>query len=149
MMPARIQSYHKATLLVLIGYAVAIAAFQQSVPQGKRVSRHRQHDIPTRIRVFSAAAEDDALVEDPEVTRLKTQLMLLADQTQRGFEASAQERSAVKDIIYELASYNPSQNPARAYYDESTSTIGSDDYNDDESMVGGTISGKWNLIYTD
>ncbi|KAL3908028.1 MAG: hypothetical protein SGILL_008641, partial [Bacillariaceae sp.] len=64
--------------------------------------------------------------------------------------ASAQEKATIKDVIYELASYNPSKNPARAYYDESTSTIGSDDdYNDDASMVGGTISGKWNLIYTD
>jgi hypothetical protein len=130
---------------------VSVSAFQTASLQHLRISNCRQ-DNPSSSRTSSLArhtatngvAQDDTFTENPEVTRLKTQLLLLADQTQRGFRASAQDKAKIKDVIYELASYNPSKNPARGYYE--SSNISSDDYDEYGSS---TISGKWTLIYSD
>lgn len=82
---------------------------------------------------------------NPEVTRLKTELMALATRTNRGFQATKEERDTIRDVIYELARFNPSKNPARGYYDSNTILHGNDDAENDSC----TISGKWTLIYTD
>ncbi|KAL3907709.1 MAG: hypothetical protein SGILL_008764, partial [Bacillariaceae sp.] len=90
--------------------------------------------------------------ENPKATKLKEELLSLADRTNRGFQASQQERTKIKDIVYELASSNPSKNPARGYYESSstsTSTRTHSSSYDVESNDDVTISGKWTLIYTD
>jgi hypothetical protein len=72
-----------------------------------------------------------------EATKLKDDLIALADKTRRGFNASRTERKQMKQIVNELSSYSPTKEPAAAYYGEEV--VGS----------GSTLSGKWTLIYTD
>lgn len=74
---------------------------------------------------------------DPEVIKLKDDLIALADKTRRGFSASRAERNKMKRIVDELSKYSPTDEPAAAYYEDTTSNYGS------------SLSGKWTLIYTD
>lgn len=90
--------------------------------------------------ISSVDTYDEKLAVNPEVAKLKSDLLTMATNTNRGFQASTAERSVIKDIIYELARFNPSQNPARAYYDNTMTGY---------DNTGSTISGKWTLIYTD
>jgi PAP_fibrillin len=94
------------------------------------------------ISDLEADADNSSPIE-PELARLKSEFLTMAAQTKRGFQATAQERNRIRDIIYELARFNPSREPARGYYERSAT----DDDND--NTIGSTITGKWTLIYTD
>lgn len=82
------------------------------------------------------------------VQDLKQRLFELSDRTNRGFKASSNDQRLARTIIYELATFNPTPEPAKDYYDSafstSSSTTTATSLND-----GTTISGKWTLIYTD
>jgi hypothetical protein len=85
--------------------------------------------------------------ENPQVRSLKSELIELADRTKRGFTSSAADKKKAKEIIESLQRLQTIPDPARTYYDPSLTssvTAGDDDSNDNFS-----ISGKWNLIYTD
>jgi hypothetical protein len=104
--------------------------------------------IRSRITVHTEESGDEDLslrdVVVDRLTSLKDELFAMADQTNRGFHASAQEKSQMKDMVYELARFNPSKYPAREYYERSISIpIGGNGHE------GYAISGKWTLIYTD
>jgi hypothetical protein len=81
-----------------------------------------------------------AVPVDPTVVRLQKELLQLATATNRGFTASQQERKRAREIIYNLADYNPTTEPASPFYNSTTIT------NDDASP---TLAGKWTLVYTD
>ena len=72
---------------------------------------------------------------------LKDDLIALADKTRRGFSASKYERSTIKQIINELSSCSPTEEPAAAYY--------KGEENSGSNIAISTLSGKWTLIYTD
>ena len=72
---------------------------------------------------------------------LKDDLIALADKTRRGFSASKDERSMMKQIINELSSCSPTEEPAAAYY--------KGEENSGSNIAISTLSGKWTLIYTD
>lgn len=102
-------------------------------------------------RLYADNDEDDNEVQDegaspmssttelPAQARLlKDQLMKLAQRTSRGFKASGEERKEARKIIFELAEYNPTADPARAFYESGAG-----------STASATIVGKWTLVYTD
>ncbi|KAL3816389.1 hypothetical protein ACHAXA_008359 [Cyclostephanos tholiformis] len=74
-----------------------------------------------------------------EAIRCKDDLIALAERTCRGFSASISDRDEAKRIISNLSMYNPSDEPASAYFR----------VNETPGIDRSTIAGKWTLIYTD
>lgn len=70
--------------------------------------------------------------------KIKDELLVLAERLNRGFQASSRDREQVKELIFRLAPFNPTREPASSYYEGATPK--------DESC---TLSGKWTLVYTD
>jgi len=81
-------------------------------------------------------------VTDPEAVRLRDELLSLSNATNRGFQASPAQRNRAKDIILDLAKFNPTIEPATPYYPEYT-------VNSNDTTQTNTLAGKWDLIYTD
>ena len=84
------------------------------------------------------------------IESLKSQLKSISQRTNRGFQASKDDRKTAKEIIYQLARYynnrSPSSaSPARPYYNIDDNNNNGN--NDDDTSP--TISGKWTLLYTD
>lgn len=72
-----------------------------------------------------------------EAIKLKDDIIALADKTRRGFTSSRTERKKMNQIVNELTSISPTDEPAASYYENQPIESSS------------TISGKWTLIYTD
>lgn len=85
--------------------------------------------------------------ENPEVQTLKSELVKLADRTKRGFTASAAEKRKANEIIQSLQRLQTIPDPAKSYYDKSSTSSVTTGENDGTSNI--SISGKWTLIYTD
>ena len=89
----------------------------------------------------SPEVDDDAVVVgDDQVSMLKAELLTIAGKTNRGFRASRNEQSRIKEIIFQLRSLNPTVEPASSYYEGAASSVASDN---------NTLAGKWTLLYTD
>ena len=89
----------------------------------------------------SPEVDDDAVViGDDQVSMLKAELLTIAGKTNRGFRASRNEQSRIKEIIFQLRSLNPTVEPASSYYEGAASSVASDN---------NTLAGKWTLLYTD
>jgi len=114
--------------------------------------------LPTRLYgvddedsdLFSAAAiaapteeETEEAAKKLDILQVKQELLSLAKLTKRGFDATRSQRKFARDLIDTLAKYNPTEEPAAAYY---TST----EKGDEEVVdVGPSLVGKWTLVYTD
>lgn len=115
---------------------------------------HHHHPVKSttqtirRIFLNAVAVEmGTATAENPEVARLKSDLVELADRTGRGFTASGDDKRKAKEIVESLQRLQTIPDPARSYYDSSaTSSVVSDD---SASTSSSSIAGKWTLIYTD
>lgn len=77
--------------------------------------------------------------EFQERESLKLSLRFLAQDTQRGFRASAEQVMEMKRILSQLEIRNPTKEPASAYY--TTKCYG--------NKSGPDISGNWTLVYSD
>ena len=87
--------------------------------------------------------DDDVVVAgDDRVSILKAELLTIAEKTNRGFQASNNEQSRIKEIIFQLRPLNPTAEPASSYYERAASSVASDDNEN-------TLTGKWTLLYTD
>ena len=75
---------------------------------------------------------------DPEAVRIQKELLKLAESTNRGFSASSTERKRARELIFDLARFNPTAEPAAPYYETSSATTS-----------GPTLAGTWTLVYTD
>jgi len=95
--------------------------------------------------VEAAVAETQPSIENPQVQRLKSELMDLADRTKRGFNASGADKKKAKEIVESLQRLQTIPDPASSYYDPSASSSVTPDYETSNT----SISGKWTLIYTD
>jgi len=84
--------------------------------------------------------------EDFVVTDLKQKLSDLASRTARGFDQSATDKSTARKYISELAKYNPTADPARAYY---KGNIENSNSNEGDGQQSPSLQGKWTLVYTD
>ena len=78
-------------------------------------------------------------VTDPEAVRLRDELVSLANATNRGFSATKSQKKRAKEIIFELAKFNPTGDPAAPYYTQNIMP----------SNTGVSLAGKWDLIFTD
>ena len=98
--------------------------------------------IPAKsTRIFALHAEATS-EKSREVSVLIEKMRQIADRTNRGFQASSTDRRQARDIAFSLEKLNPTAAPAAAYYENSAPSK--------ESPRGRpTVSGKWNLIYTD
>lgn len=98
------------------------------------------------IRLHALVDKDsnEVKIHDDEIRiqTLKQSLMELSKQTKRGFFASSSQRANAKKIIEQLASLNPTSEPASAYYK------GDIIAKDDDIAAKPTIAGKWTLLYT-
>jgi hypothetical protein len=73
--------------------------------------------------------------------KLKAELMTLSTLTDRGFKASKDQQRQARTIIDQLATRNPTAEPASPYYDTTTKS--------NTSNTANTVVGKWTLVYTD
>mmetsp|Transcript_18424 Transcript_18424/g.22125 ORF Transcript_18424/g.22125 Transcript_18424/m.22125 type:complete len:340 (+) Transcript_18424:82-1101(+) len=108
-------------------------------------------DFPSDAEVIAEEVDVEPIDIAPEAIRLKEDLLALASVTKRGFASSKEQRQKAKDIVYDLASYNPTKNPASPYY--SSKDSGGMVYEGTCTSTDGsdlpTLAGKWTLIYTD
>eukprot|EP00980_Cylindrotheca_fusiformis_P004110 scaffold894_cov153-Cylindrotheca_fusiformis.AAC.6 len=74
-----------------------------------------------------------------KVSGIFEELTQLSETTNRGFQASAEDRRRARDRIFSLEKLNTSPEPAADYYSNNKS----------DTSDAPTISGKWTLIYTD
>jgi len=112
----------------------------------------------TRLTVQDAvkAEEQDDDEDGPSaaeraiIVNTKNELLSLAKLTKRGFDATNSQKKLARDLIDSLAKYNPSDEPAAAYYpsrilkDGEGNIVEATNTTSDMSLVG-----KWTLIYTD
>lgn len=149
-------SLHAAALLSYLSLLVtSVSSFETGrlkwaiTPQTG--CRDTFYQRPTSTRLVATAQEPGSYTGGPfdidsepslpdEVIALKEQLLVLADQTSRGFQASDQQRKAARRIIFRLATYNPTAEPVRAYYPSSGPVT------DNQKP---SLTGKWTLVYTD
>jgi hypothetical protein len=98
---------------------------------------------PGRLALYSSSEPPlvEAVIVDPVSLRLEKELFKIADSTNRGFTASPSQRKRARELIFDLAAFNPTSQPAAPYYN--TTTIAAD--NDGSP----TVAGKWTLVYTD
>ena len=103
-------------------------------------SKQEDEDDDDQVAVVEDETATTAI--DPNAVDLKTKLMELAEKSQKGFSATSAEQKKARDVIYDLARYNPTSEPASPYYE--TSNHPAIDDAQSPSLVG-----KWNLMYTD
>ncbi|KAL3944532.1 MAG: hypothetical protein SGBAC_001400 [Bacillariaceae sp.] len=94
--------------------------------------------LSTQNRFFALDAEAIPDTSE-EASLLIEKLRQIADQTNRGFQASSTQRRQARDIALSLEKLNATPAPAAAYYES----------NNESKAEGPTVSGKWNLIFTD
>lgn len=74
------------------------------------------------------------------VSELQSSLLDLAQETERGFRASREDRQRARHLIDHLSSLSPTVDPARAYYKDGDET---------NKNAGPSLAGNWELVYTD
>eukprot|EP00537_Pseudo-nitzschia_pungens_P008337 CAMPEP_0172368454 /NCGR_PEP_ID=MMETSP1060-20121228/27256_1 /TAXON_ID=37318 /ORGANISM="Pseudo-nitzschia pungens, Strain cf. cingulata" /LENGTH=289 /DNA_ID=CAMNT_0013093051 /DNA_START=145 /DNA_END=1015 /DNA_ORIENTATION=+ len=104
------------------------------------------------FETIEGSVENDSIPtvgeENPDVTALKSDLVRLAERTNRGFSASVDDKRTAQQLVESLQRFQSVPEPARSYYDPSAiSAVKADDRASEESSCG--IAGKWTLIYTD
>ena len=112
------------------------------VPSIRRQKFHPQCATTTN----DVAADASTPVMSEEAMRLKEDLLALAESTNRGFEASREEKRKAKGLVEKLAKLNPTAEPAASYYDDGDKKS----YDaDGDNISKPDLAGKWTLIYTD
>ena len=86
---------------------------------------------------------------DPMAIQLKADILDLAQRTKRGFQATNNDRQRAKDLILQLAKYNPTSDPASPYYQDDKQQYPSSSFSTTTSTTKSTLAGKWTLVYTD
>ena len=99
-------------------------------------------EIDDDDEVYDAATTTTTGDIDPMAIQLKDEILDLATRTKRGFQASKNDRQRAKELITQLAKYNPTSNPASLYYDNAADSSST-------TSTKSTLSGKWTLVYTD
>jgi hypothetical protein len=75
-----------------------------------------------------------------EALSLKNELLELARRTDRGFQASTADKKRARELIFDLARFNPTPEPASPYYADKSRN---------EQTATSTLAGKWTLVFTD
>ena len=135
-------------LFVLTIEAVLLSVLSAAFLPKQQLSR-KLASSTFRTNIFESVegtvAETESSATNPKVQSLKSNLIKLAERTNRGFTSSAADKREAKDIVESLQRLQTIPEPARTYYDSSAiSSVGSGDDGSNSSL-----SGKWTLIYTD
>jgi PAP_fibrillin len=104
-------------------------------------------EMRTTAPQLTAPEEEGGTREEEQnaaAARLRQELLMLAERTDRGFQASARDRERARHLIFELATFNPTTEPASAYYTSTRHQRQQKDGNGEPS-----VQGKWTLLYTD
>ena len=150
-----LQRSQTATFALLFGSLIIIiltfSKLSTSFLLGRQLST-KLSPCNGRKNLFEATSDSvvekqssEKIKEDPELTNLKLDLLELADRTNRGFTASAADKKRANEIVQSLQTFLTISDPARAYYDSSSTPSGTSNNDKDKN----SISGKWTLIYTD
>ncbi|CAJ1949516.1 unnamed protein product [Cylindrotheca closterium] len=99
--------------------------------------------LTTHNRISALDAEATASDTAKEASMLIDKLRQIAGRTNRGFQATSMDRRQARDLAFSLEKLNPTAAPAAAYYESSITESAAD------AAEGPTVSGKWNLIFTD
>lgn len=129
----------EAAALVVLLVMGRCSSFQSPLASGAR-SRGRFLSSPGVFASLVSQESPPGTSLDSEAIRLKEELIALASATRRGFSASRSDRNKAKQIINDLASNNPSDEPVAAYYEGGDNSAGG---------ARPSLAGKWTLIYTD
>jgi len=86
------------------------------------------------------ATIDSPAIEEGEWSSVRSELLARAKACKGGFEASREDRKAMEDLIQRVAVWNPTRQPAAAYYAEPAAAGGPEE---------ASLSGEWTLAYTD
>ncbi|EED92207.1 predicted protein [Thalassiosira pseudonana CCMP1335] len=109
----------------------------------------RRVGAPSSSLFSSSSANTDSPQKvaplNPKAIELKNDLISLAQATRRGFSASRADREKAWQIVDGLSTFNPTKEPASAYYNENTSSSSTNI----NSSPPPSLAGKWTLIYTD
>jgi len=99
--------------------------------------------VQSASSTFAAAASATT-----ELEKLKSNLLLLADHTDRGFRASKSDRNEANELIAQLSRYFDASTiePARDYY---SATDQKRNMRDEFAPPKPSLCGKWTLVYTD
>ena len=127
---------------VVTGFAPSTFDYAFHPPRQVCYSSTTDGSEPSDVTVDDAPFVD-AVPVDPVVVNLQKQLLQLATATNRGFTASPSERKQARELIYDLANYNPTTEPARPFYNATATSF------DTDSADSPTLAGKWTLVYTD
>lgn len=109
---------------------------------------HPQTLLTERSHLVVQGVSSPSSIGSSSTTRevLKQQLLSYGIQTKRGFQSSTTERKKIQQLLYQLAFFNPTPEPAEVYYNISATS----------EMTKGThhianlsLTGRWNMIYTD
>ena len=116
---------------------------------GRRTERPRRTNATPFLRTTTTTrlqfSVEDVVEQlaSTEVQSLKQELYDLATKTNRGFAANALERRTASEIIFDLARFNTSREPAQDYYNDGRGGGGG------SNTPTNSVKGKWQLIYTD
>lgn len=142
-----------ATVVIMTDLVTSLTSMHTNPRNERRIStiHHHRRAFLRSISLHSSKTDDDmdnyAAIDSKDdnnrIRTLKSELLVLAEKTNRGFGASTSERKEIKDIIFQLRPLNPTVEPASPYYEGTASSSSS-------SKVGNpTLAGKWTLVYTD
>lgn len=77
--------------------------------------------------------------------RVKEEILDISRRTDRGFSSSSSDQKRARELIFELAKFNPTLEPASPFYPVASTG----ETNVALSEGGPTLAGKWTLAYTD
>jgi hypothetical protein len=98
-----------------------------------------------RIRELMMSSKyDNVGVEDGTTTTsavesMKKELIKLGVKTKRGFQASNREKKRARELVFELAKFNPTEDAASPYYEHPNET----------NPPLYSVEGNWTLLFTD
>lgn len=139
----------KAALLLLLQTKICCAFTTPGNGCVRSTSVRKTSPITTITSIFQSSIEDEIPADDntgnddsaelfQQRQLLKLSLLMKAQDTKRGFQASKEQREEISALINDLSQLNPTSEPASSYYKSKT-------VNKDSP----TIAGKWTLKYTD
>lgn len=109
--------------------------------------------LPRRVHATTAVQRATSTFEEnasvtTELEKLKSNLLSLADRTDRGFRASKSDRNEANELIAQLSRYFDASTiePARDYY---SATDQKRNMRDEFAPPKPSLCGKWTLVYTD
>lgn len=82
---------------------------------------------------------EDGTSTTSTVEKIKNDLLELGEKTKRGFQANNSEKKRARELVFELAMFNPTEDAASPYYE----------HPDETNPPLYSVEGNWTLVFTD